>query len=207
MGVTWVVNLSSSSRLTQACSLDGGRIPTELEVWKTLKPRLRTGLVSLILCSISQSKSWGQPGFKDWENGLHLLMGRAAKSRAQWRMADMENYGHICNQSTQMDGLYLWDGWPRLWVWHVTWNPSHRCVEWVDPWRNQSIALSTLELCLYVSNYRTKGFPAFTILPRISYLSTFVNASCVLQKERPENQASPHPAPTEVSFWNKVWTN
>lgn len=33
-----------------------------------------------LLHSISQSKSCGQPGFKDWENQPHVLIGGAVKS-------------------------------------------------------------------------------------------------------------------------------
>lgn len=49
--------------------------------WKCTRPleaRLRTGSTSLPSLSVDQGKPQLQPRFREWENGLHLLVGGAA---------------------------------------------------------------------------------------------------------------------------------
>lgn len=45
-----------------------------------LRPRLGTGMSPLLLYSIGQSKSQGQPEIQQWKNRPYLLMGIVAKT-------------------------------------------------------------------------------------------------------------------------------
>lgn len=78
--------LSSSSILTRAYSQGAGRTPKASKVWDPLRPRLGTGSLSLLTCSIGLAKSKGEPRVRRWENRQsHILMRTVAKSMQGWR--------------------------------------------------------------------------------------------------------------------------
>lgn len=78
--------LSSSSILSKAYSQGACRTPKESNIWDSLRPRLGTGSLLLLRCSIGQAKSKDEPRFKRWENRhSHILIRIVAKSMQDWR--------------------------------------------------------------------------------------------------------------------------
>lgn len=101
-GLSWATGLSSTwSLILQQANTDlfpwGCKIPPLWAEAPKASWGFRTGPASSPLHSISQSKSPGQPSFKEQENRLNILMGEAAKSHCK---GGVENYDHILNQST-----------------------------------------------------------------------------------------------------------
>lgn len=99
---------SSSSRLAWAWSYGGDRVLKETNsVQDPSRLRFRTGILSLMLLSLSKKKkknSQDQLGFKGWE--ARLPYGRKYKNYISSGM-DRKNLGNFCTQLT-MTSLIAW---------------------------------------------------------------------------------------------------